>query len=64
MAAPKKATHVMVHPRQYMRVNGKLQRVDKGTEIALSEEQAAKFGKKVMKLGQKKAVDVTGDPAE
>ena len=63
MAAPKKATHVVEHKKLYLAVKGKLQHVPAGTEIALDEKAAGQMGKKVLKLGEKKAVDLTkGDP--
>ena len=63
MAASKKATHVVAHKKLYLSVEGKLQHVPAGTEIVLDEKTADKRGKKVKKLGEQKAVDLTkGDP--
>jgi len=38
---------IVVHPKLFMRVNGKLQHVKPGTELALSKKQAEKLGKKL-----------------
>lgn len=64
MAAPKKATHVVVHRKQYMAVGGKLQHVPKGTEVALTSEQGRRMSKRgrVLAIGQKEAVDLTKVP--
>ncbi len=63
MAAPKKATHVVTHRKQYMAVGGKLQHVPKGTEVAMSVEQGKRMVKRgrAMVIGEKKAVDLTSD---
>lgn len=63
MAAPKKATHVIVHPKQYMAVGGKLQHVPKGTEVAIEAKQGERMVKRgrVMVIGVQKAVDLTAD---
>jgi hypothetical protein len=63
MAAPKKATHVMVHPKQYMAVGGTLQHVPKGTEVAMSVEQGKRMVKRgrALVIGEQKAVDLTAD---
>ncbi len=58
--AEQRPTHTMVHPNQYMRVNGHLQKIEKGTPLTLNEKQAKRFGKKVEKIGGKKTVDVSG----
>lgn len=61
MAAPKKATHVVVHPKFYLSVGGKLQRVSKGTEVALAAKQGERYVKRgrVLAIGEQKAVDLT-----
>ncbi len=67
MAASKKATHVVVHPKQYLAVGGKLQHVPKGTEIVLSKEQGERMveRKRAVAIGQQKAVDLTKpDPVD
>ena len=63
MAAPKKATHVIQHRKQYLSVGGKLQHVPKGTEVALDAKQGARLAKRgrVLVIGEQKAVDLTGD---
>ena len=50
----------MVHAKQYLRVNDKLQKVPQGTQIALTEKQAEGLGDRVKKIGQEnKTVDLT-----
>lgn len=63
MAAPKKATHVVIHRKQYLSVGGKLQHVPKGTEVALAAKQGERYVKRgrVMAIGEQKAVDLTPD---
>lgn len=63
MAAPKKATHVIIHPRLYLSVGGKLQHVAKGTEVALSVDQGKSMVKRgrVLVIGEQKAVDLTDE---
>lgn len=59
MAAPKRPTHEVVHPKLYMAVGGVLQHVEKGTPLVLSPEQVKSLGKKVKVLGEKETVDLT-----
>jgi len=59
MAAPKRATHEVVHPRLYLSVGGKLQRAEVGLQLVCTDAQAKSYGKKVRKLGGKKMVDLT-----
>lgn len=47
----------VTHPKLYMAVNGKLQHVEKGTELVLSEEQAKRLSSKVQVVKQAKKVD-------
>ena len=56
-----KATHTVVHRKQYLAVGGKLQHVPAGTEVTLTEAQAKSLEAKgrVLKVGQKVAVDLT-----
>lgn len=63
MAAPKKATHVVTHRKQYMAVGGKLQHVPKGTEVALSVEHGKSMVKRgrALVIGEQKAVDLTDE---
>lgn len=58
-----KATHVVVHPKQYLSVGGKLKHVPKGTEVTLSAKQGERLAKRgrVLAVGQNKAVDLTGE---
>jgi hypothetical protein len=66
MAAPKKATHVVVHRKLFMAVGGKLQHVKAGTEVTLTPVQAKGLEAKgrVMKIGDQKAVDLTPDESD
>jgi len=59
MAAPKKPTHVVDHKKLYLAVAGKLQHIPQGTEIVLAEAAAERLGKKVRKIGEKNAIDLT-----
>ena len=59
MAAPKRMTHEVVHPKLYMAVEGVLQHVEAGTQLVLNEDQAKSLGKKVTALGEKKTIDLT-----
>jgi len=56
-----KATHTVIHRKQYLAVGGKLQHVPAGTEVTLTEAQAKSLEAKgrVLKVGQKVAVDLT-----
>ena len=40
-------THKVVHPKLYLSVDGKLQKIKVGTPLPLTKEQAEKFGDKV-----------------
>ena len=61
MAAPKKSTHVVEHAKMYMAVNGKLQHVVKGTQLALSADQAKRLGAKVSPINSKTVVVDSGE---
>jgi hypothetical protein len=47
----------VVHPKLYMVANGKLQHVEKGTELVLSEDQAKKLSSKIEIQKQVKKID-------
>lgn len=59
-----KSTHVVVHPKQYLSVGGKLQHMPKGSEVALSAKQGERLVKRgrVLAIGQKDVIDLT-EPA-
>lgn len=61
MGAPKKATHVIAHKKQYLMVDGKLTHVPKGTEVTLDLKAAKSLeGKgRVLKIGDSKSIDLT-----
>jgi hypothetical protein len=58
-----KKTFIVGHPNQYLKVDGKLARVKKGTEVTMEEKHAASLVKqgKLLVKGQNKAVDVGGE---
>lgn len=66
MSANKKATHIVTHKKFYLAVSDKLQHVPAGTEIALDDEVGKRLCEKgrVMKIGEKKAVDLTSSKNE
>ncbi len=54
----KSVKRVVVHPKLYMAVDGKLQRIPPGTEITITKEQCERFGDKVADpSGRKKLKD-------
>lgn len=65
MANTKKPTHVVTHGRLYMMQNGKLEHVEKGTELTLTANQAESLVAqgKVEKFSKKKSIDMTSDSA-
>lgn len=60
MAAPKRETHVVTHPSLYLRVNGKLQEMEVGSKLTLSDKQAEGMVKKkfIKSLKEAKSVEV------
>jgi len=57
----KKTVKVIVsHPRLFLSVKGKLQHVEKGTELTLTAEQAKKLGSKVQDPAQIKKLNASG----
>lgn len=50
----KTVKRVVVHPKLYMAVEGKLQLVPVGTELTLTTEQAERLGKKVVDPAEQK----------
>ena len=61
MAAPKRAPHVVVHPKLYLMTEGKLQHKKAGTELVLDKKTAKELGKKIKKLGEEETIDLTDD---
>lgn len=53
-----KATHEVNHPKLFLRVDGKLQQVEQGSQVALTKDNAEKLGGKVKLIGAKKQVDI------
>ena len=45
--AVKTVKRIVVHPKLYLRVDGKLQRVPPGTEVTVTKAQAESLGKKL-----------------
>lgn len=56
--AEKKPTHEIVHPKQYLMVDGKMTHVEKGSQVLMTSAVAEKMGKRVMKIGSKPVVDL------
>ncbi len=57
-------THEVVHPKLYMAVNGEIQHIVKGTQLALNKTQATRLGAKVKQLGKGKSFDLSGSKKE
>lgn len=53
-----KLTHEVVHPKLFLSVGGKLQLVPAGTQLSLTPAMAEGLGAKVLKLGNKKSVEL------
>ena len=49
---------VVNHPNLFLAVAGSLQRVPQGTHVTLSQDQAKRLGKKVMRPSEVEAVEV------
>lgn len=60
MASNKKMTHVVTHPSLYLRVDGKLQEMEKGTKLALGGGAAKQLMKKkfIAPIGEAKELDL------
>lgn len=50
---------VVVHPKLYMRVDGHVQHVPRGTELTVTKAQCVALGGKLMDPSQVKKLDVT-----
>lgn len=50
---------IVAHPKLYLRVEGKLQHIPKGTELTLTKEQAESLGAKVLDPKEAKKLDAT-----
>ena len=61
MAKQKDATHVVVHKKLYLAVEGKLQHMKAGTELTLDDKTAEQLGGKIKKIGEGDHIDLTGD---
>jgi hypothetical protein len=57
--ADKKMKRIVAHPKLYLRVDGKLQLLPKGTEITVTKEQCEALGKKLMDPAEQKKLDAT-----
>lgn len=62
MSGFKTDTYVVVHPKLNMMVDKKLQRLAVGTELVLTDKQAASLGGKVRSLKAQKKLDMTPEP--
>ena len=58
--ASNKPTHEIVHPKLYLMVDGKMTKVEKGSQVTLTAKHAERLGDKVMKVGDKKQVALGG----
>ena len=61
MAAPKRPTHVVEHGRLYIAVDGKIQHVEKGTQLTLNEKQAKGLGPRVRSLKDVGSLDLEAE---
>lgn len=55
------AKRTVAHRNLYLSVGGKLQHVEAGTEVSLSDEQAKRLGNKLVPESGKKAVKADGE---
>jgi len=53
---------IVSHPRLFLSVKGKLQHVEKGTELTLTPEQVESLGSKVCDPAQAKKLNASGLP--
>ncbi len=60
----KKATHEMLHKRQYMSVGGKLKHIPAGTHVTLTTAQAEALEGRVKPIGDEKTIDLTEGEAK
>lgn len=58
--AEQKLKRVIKHPKLYMRVNDKLQRMKVGTPVTVTKDQARRLGAKLADPADQKEVDVSG----
>lgn len=63
MAAPKRPTHVVEHKRLFLAVKGKLEHVEKGTQLTLTEKQASGLGPRVRSLKDAPLLDLEAQAA-
>ena len=61
MAKEKTVKRIVAHPKLYMRVDGKLQHIPKGTELTLTEGKAKDMGAKVLDPKEAKKLDATAE---
>ncbi|MBV1929892.1 MAG: hypothetical protein KUG81_10335 [Gammaproteobacteria bacterium] len=59
MAAPKRATHAVSHPRLYLAVEGKLTHFEKGKQLTLNGKQAKKLGSRVTPISAGGTADIS-----
>lgn len=61
-----KATHVVVHKKLYLAVDGKLEKIPCGTEVTFTAKQAEKLlaAGKIAKIGEQSSVDLTKIPGK
>lgn len=63
MAAPKRPTHVVIHPSLYLRVNGQIQQMEKGAHLTLDGKTAERLVAKgfVASIKDAPQVDLTDE---
>lgn len=57
----KTVKRTVVHPKLYLRVDGKLQHVKKGTEVTITKEQCENLGAKLADPAKQKKLDTTAE---
>ena len=50
------ATHKVVHPKLFLAVEGKLQKIEVGTQLTLSDKQVKVLGAKVAPIKEPKTI--------
>lgn len=60
----KKIEHTVVHPKRYMMVESKLQKLKVGATVEMTEKEAARHGKKFKKLVAAQSIEVGSKPAK
>lgn len=59
-----KIDYVVVHPKRYMMVAGKLQKLKEGATVPMTEKEGHRQGKKFKKLVAAESIEVGSKPAK